>query len=446
MKSSEANSKHVVVVGGGIIGLSIAFELIERDYHVTLIDPTEPGTRCSSGNAGVLSALSVTPLAMPGAFRSGLKMLMSGDRSLSIPFASLPGAAGWLGRFITASGVERVVEITRALNQLLAFSVERHVDISHRVGASHLIQRTGQLHLYRTADEFRKDARAWQMRRSEGIEWIELDRAGIHELEPALKPAFDIGIFAPKQGMVVNPRKYGAAIEARIRSRGAAIVQDRVVEFMVAGEKVTGAIGQRGTYAADEVIVCAGAWSSQLLRNIGYRVPLEAQRGYHIDVSMPDGILRRPVCLAARKVFLTSMDFGLRAAGLVEFGGLKRGKNPAFFRILADAVGEAFGEDIVSDVEIEQSRTTLWMGHRPCLPDSLPVIGPSARHGNLWFAFGHGHLGLTGAAVTANLVARALSGEPANLDLAPFAIGRFERTGSRFPAIPRSSASELQML
>jgi D-amino-acid dehydrogenase len=183
--------------------------------------------------------------------------------------------------------------------------------------------------------------------------------------------------------------------------------------------RATGAQGEAGTYAAEEVVVAAGAWSAKLLAPLGYRIPLETQRGYHVNLPNSGITIRRPVVPADRKVFITPMEGGLRVAGTVEFGGLERAPNEARARLLHGDLAAVF----------PQARSTgaegFWMGHRPCLPDSVPVIGPSARVPGLWFAFGHGHLGLTGSAPTATMLAPAILGRAPNTDFAPFAAERF---------------------
>lgn len=428
----QARSDQVLVIGAGIIGLSTAFELLQRGHSVTLIDPNPPGSQCSSGNAGALSAFSVTPLAMPGTMKSGLKMLTSKERPLRIPMLAFPRIAGWLLKFVQSSSPERVAEITRAMKTLLAFSIERSEDLARRAGAGDLIRRTGQLHLYRTTGELAKDAKGWALRRDLGVDWKRLEAGAIQELEPTLDAAFETAIFIPDQGMAVNPLKYSTAIAQAFQAQGGAIVRDAVIRFLRDDNgAVVGAEGRTASYHARHLVIAAGAWSARLLNQLGIRVPLETQRGYHIDVPMSQPVLSRPVCIAARKVFLTPMDFGLRAAGIVEFGGLERPMNRQIAGTLTEAVREAFANDFTTAELLRKSvEESLWMGHRPCMPDSMPVIGPAVTHANVWCAFGHGHLGLTGAAATADVLARAISGEPTNIDLSPFSMERFSAYGA----------------
>jgi D-amino-acid dehydrogenase len=171
--------------------------------------------------------------------------------------------------------------------------------------------------------------------------------------------------------------------------------------------------------SADKIVVAAGAWSAKLLRPLGHRIPLESQRGYHITLKDTGVDIRRPVVPADRKVFITPQEAGLRVGGTVEFAGLEAPPNPARADLLLEDLSAVFPQARLAGPRSD------WMGHRPCLPDSLPVIGESPAHRGLWLAFGHGHLGLTGAAVTGDVLARAMHGEPPGLDLAPFSVARF---------------------
>jgi len=176
--------------------------------------------------------------------------------------------------------------------------------------------------------------------------------------------------------------------------------------------------GENASYPADHVVICAGAWSTQLLAGLGYAVPLESQRGYHVTIASPGIGVTRTVVAADRKVFLTPMESGLRVAGTVEFGGLDRAPNRKRAEFLVHDLSRVFPRAKIP------ANWSFWMGHRPCLPDSLPVMGPS-RHRGLWLNFGHGHLGLTMSATSGDILARAICGEPSNIDLAPFSFDRF---------------------
>jgi glycine/D-amino acid oxidase-like deaminating enzyme len=410
----------VVVIGAGIVGVCAAWQLARRGASVTLIDYDEPGRGCSYGNAGALSFGSVAPLAMPGVMRDAVSMLFDPAAPLRIPLAYLPKAAPWLTRFVRAARPDAVQRISQALSTLLANSIEKHLEILAEVGAADVVRRTGQLYLYPDEAWLAKDAGSWQLRKEHGLRIDRLDRDGVLALEPEVGPDYAIGMFTPDQGMSANPYRQVTAIAADFARHGGRIVRDRVVAIDVENECVRAVRGERDAYACGHAVVCAGAWSTQLLRALGYALPLESQRGYHVTIASPGISISRPVVAADRKVFLTPMEEGLRAAGTVELGGLSRAPNRKRAEYLVRDMARVFPRAQIPD------DWSFWMGHRPCFPDSLPVMGPS-RHRGLWFNFGHGHLGLTMSAPSGDILARAICGEPSNIDLAPFSFARFGR-------------------
>ena len=411
----------VLVVGAGIVGLALAWRLRLGGAAVTVVDRAPPGEGgASSGNAGAISSSSVVPLAMPGLLRQVPRMLLDPAAPLHVPAGYWLRAAPWLSRFVAAARPAAVARAAAALDGLLRLATEQHLALAREVGAPELILPRGHLYLYRDAAQLAKDAAGWKLRRSYGARVETLDRAGIEALEPAVGPAYTVGAFLPDNAHCVEPRRYCQAIAEAFTRAGGTIVCDHIVEITTADGRATGARGrENGAYAADSVAVAAGAWSAELLAPLGYRVPLETQRGYHVNLTDPGVEVGRPVVPADRKVFITPMEGGLRVAGTVEFGGLQR--RPAARRA---ALLHCDVRAVFPDARTGHA-TDYWMGHRPCLPDSVPVIGPARRVSGLWLAFGHGHLGLTGSAPTAQLLAPAILGRPTNVDLAPYAAERF---------------------
>jgi D-amino-acid dehydrogenase len=415
---SVSKGDSVVVIGAGIVGVCAAWQLQRRGANVTLVDRDEPGRGCSYGNAGALSFGSVAPLAMPGVMRDALSMLLDPAAPLRIPLSYLPKAAPWLRQFVRASQEDHVLRISRALSSLLVNSIEKHVEILDEARATDIVRLTGQLYLYPNEKWLRKDAMSWRLRKDHGLRIERLNRDGILALEPEVGPDYAIGMFTPDQGMSFNPYRHVTAIASDFARRGGKIVRDRVAAIEIDGHRVTSVRGENATYVCEHAVVCAGAWSAQLLADLGYALPLESQRGYHVMVPTPGITVKRPVVAADRKVFLTPMEDGLRAAGTVEFGGLERAPNRRRAEYLVRDLARVFPRAQIPE------DWSFWMGHRPCLPDSLPVLGPS-RHRGLWFNFGHGHLGLTMSAVSGDILARAIRGEPSNLDLSPYSFARF---------------------
>ena len=398
----------IAVVGAGIVGAAAAYVLCKRGAHVTLIDRAEPGRGCSYGNAGAISPGSVAPLAMPGIAGRAVRLMLDRDGPLYLPLAYLPRALPWLLRFVAASRPERVQAVAARLASLNANAVDHHLALAREVGASELVQRRGHLHVYPDAAAMAKDAEAWSLREQQGVAFERLDRAGIDALEPRIAPRYTVGVYLPDHAMVSNPFRYVQQIVRAFVVRGGRLARDEVRSIEPDLARGWCIHTSEGRQNADHVIVAAGMHSSALLDPLGVRLPLESQRGYHVTFRGTDAPLSRVVVLADRKAFVTPMEGGFRIAGTVEFGGLTRPANPRRSALLARLAREAF-VDLAPAAEERH-----WMGHRPCTPDSLPLIGPVASRKGLWLATGHGHLGLTGAVNTALALADAiLVGTPA---------------------------------
>jgi len=414
----NSNASHsVTVIGAGIVGLCVAYFLRKEGFAVQVIDPEEPGSQCSFGNAGAISAGSVAPLAMPGILKSSAKMLLEADSPLYVPPHYWLRSAPWLRRFVASATPQRVEEIATALTALFADAVENHRALAREVGCPDRIVQTGQLHLYRNAAALEKDMGSWRLRERHGVKCERLDAQAIRALEPAVSDEYTVAMFMPEQGAVTHPFAYAQAIAEAARQRGVVLVRDRVRMLApdAEGWKVQGA---KRTSQSKFVVLAAGAWSAELLRPLGLRVPLESQRGYHLHVATPNITIGRPVVFADRKVFAVPMEHGLRISGTVEFGGLEM---PPTSRRAA-ALGEAAVQGLPG---LELGAPSVWMGHRPCLPDSLPVLGPVQSYPGLWCAFGHGHLGVTGSVNTGRWIAEGIGGRLQRNRFAPFIVERF---------------------
>ncbi|MBR0679248.1 FAD-dependent oxidoreductase [Roseomonas eburnea] len=414
---NASNGSRIVVVGGGIVGLCVAWHLARRGLRPLVLDARRPHA-ASAGNAGAISHGSVAPLAMPGVLRQVPQMLTDPAGALHIPAGYWLRAMPWLLRFVASARRDRVEAAATALASLLFGAPERHREILAAEGALDLIRQEGQMYLYRDDAQMAKDAASLELRRRHGLRMEVLDRAALAALEPEVSPAYTRAVFLPDHGSCVNPARMVQVVAAGIRRMGGEIREAEVRALRIEGRRVTGVVTDAGEVAADRVVLAAGAWSARLLAPLGIKVPLETQRGYH--VMLPDaGVkLGRIVAPADRKVFITPMEEGLRVAGSVEFAGLDAPPNEARARLLLGDLRAVFPN-------VRTEGGTTWMGHRPCLPDSVPVIGPLKAWDGLWCAFGHGHLGLTGSAPTGAVVAAALAGEKPNFDFSPFSAERF---------------------
>ncbi len=413
-------SQRVIVIGAGIVGLCVAWHLARSGAAVTVLDGEAPGSGASSGNAGAISAGSVAPLAMPGILKQVPGMLLDPAGALHIPPRYVFKAAPWLARFVASARPARVAAIAEALSGLLGNAMEQHRQILAEEGALDLLRETGQLYLYRDRAQYAKDAGGWALRQRHGMEIEFLDGAdAIRAIEPDMCGDYALGLLIREQGSSVNPLRQAQVVARGVARQGGTIRREAVRALRTENGRVTGVATAAGPLAADQVVLAAGAWSARLLAPLGLRVPLETQRGYHVMLPDPGITLQRPVVPADRKAFISPMEGGLRLAGTVEFGGLEAPATPRRAELLLEDLRKAFPQARTEGAE------GFWMGHRPCLPDSLPVLGPVKAWPGLWCAFGHGHLGLTGSAPTGALLARAMLGPAPNQDLTPFAVERF---------------------
>ena len=400
--SSPADGRGVAVIGAGIVGACIALALRKRGHRVTLVERDAPGAGCSHGNSGAISAGSVAPLALPGVVASVPRMLRDPEGPLHLPWHQAPRVLPWLLRFVASASPERVQKAAAQLADLHRGAVQAHVTLASEVGASHLLLRRGHLHLYPDEAAASKDALGWALREQHGYVVQRLDRAGIVALEPHIPERYRSGRFLEDHATILDPRAYVERIVQAFVAQGGSWLHETVRSLRRDPGDGWVVQGARQAYHFDQVVVAAGVWSRELLGSLGVALPLESQRGYHVQYEGGADLVSRTVVLADHKIFLTPMLGGLRAGGTVEFGGLRRPPEPRRAAVLHAITTRCFPS-------LQTRSHTVWMGHRPCMPDSLPRIGAVSRRPGLWLAVGHGHLGLTGAPATAALIAQAMS-------------------------------------
>ena len=414
--------KTVGVIGAGMVGITAA-SFLQRDGHtVFVLDPGAPGEGASFGNAGCLNGSSVVPMSMPGTIRNVPGWLLDPLGPLAIRWRYLPMAAPWLIRFVRAGTPERVKAQARALRALLAPSIETLLPLAKAAGVADLIHRAGHLWVYRTEESFRKDQAAWRLRRDNGVAVTELDTDQLRQTEPALSREFTRGILVEENGHLGNPHRMVQALAQELQRNGGDIHQARATGFALDGGRLKAIRSDRGDFACDAAVVAAGAWSKPLAASLGEVVPLETERGYHIMVRNPEVMPRLPVADADGKFVGTPMETGLRFAGTVELAGLDAPPDWRRARMLLEQ-GRRLLPGLTAAYPEEE--LSVWMGHRPSLPDSLPCLGPSARSPDVVYAFGHGHVGMAASPMTGKLVADLVAGRAPAIDITPFRAGRF---------------------
>ena len=416
----------VVVIGAGAVGIACASFLQRDGRKVLVLDPDGPGEGASFGNAGGLNGSSVVPVAMPGVLPQVPRWLLDPLGPLAIRWRYLPFLLPWLWRFVRAGTPEKVQQQAKALRGLLAPSVDAYRGLLRPAGAEDVLHRVGHLNVYKSRASFEKDGAAMELRRANGVEVLDLTADELYQLEPALSRDYVLGRLISENGHCGNPLRMVQALAEHVVRNGGRIERARALGFVTMNGRVSAVRSDAGDRPASHVVLAAGAWSRQLAIALGDRLPLDTERGYHVTIKDPEVTPRLPAMASEGKFAVTPMEMGLRVAGTVEFGGLDAPPNWRRARILlsqAQAMYPGLSRDIGED------RTTTWMGFRPSMPDSLPVIGPSSGFANAFHAFGHGHVGLAAAPMTGRLVADLIAGRTPCLDPTPFSARRFVGNG-----------------
>lgn len=411
-------AKKITIIGAGIVGVATAAYLKRDGHEVTIVDMRPPGEYCSFGNAGILSPGSCVPLGTPGVIWKVPGYIADPMGPLVIRWSYLPKAAPWLLRFLLASNSHRVEEIADALRPLLKQTFDAYEPLVKHAGVTDLVRRTGYVVAYEKRSAYEGDALAWKLRRDRGVQVEELDDAALKKLVPQLEQSYEVGLYLPEQGFVANPGRLVKALAEQFQRDGGAILQREVHDIEIGPEGPRALITSDGSMPVETLVICAGSHSNMFTSRLGDSVPLEAERGYHVTFSDPRVELPMPVFMPEYKLFITPMEMGLRIAGQSEFAGIDAPPDYTRAEILEKLAQKVFPGMSTADA-------TKWMGRRPSMPDSLPVIGRATKFANVYYAFGHGHVGLCGGAPTARIVADLIGGRTPSIDVRPYRPDRF---------------------
>ncbi len=409
---------HVLVIGAGIVGACCAIEARREGWEVTILEPGAPGgTQAASyGNGGWFSPASVVPMSMPGLWRKVPGFLADPLGPLTIRWASLPSLLPWLWRFLRAgSSVAKVEAKARQINALIADSPDRHLALAREAGVEQLIQRAGLLYPFPTRAAFEAEALAWRLRAQNGVRWTELNEDELRQTEPALARRYRFAVRVEGGANCRDPGGYVAALVEYAKRLGVARITGQALDFVIENARLKGVQTSAGLIACDRAVIAAGIASARLAALVGDRVPLASERGYHVQITHPEADQRLPMMPSDGKMATTQMQAGLRNAGQVELASVEATPNWQRADVLLAHLQSAYP---LMAGDIAPERISRWMGHRPATPDSLPVIGRSRATPDVIHAFGHGHIGLATAPITARFVADILAGKPAPPDYA----------------------------
>ncbi len=415
-------SRKVAIIGAGIVGACTALMLQRRGHAVTIIDPKPPGEGASFGNAGCLNGSSIVPMSMPGMLKNVPGWMFDPMGPLSVRWSYLPKIAPWLVRFVQSGTPAKVTAQAQALRALLGPTVATMTDLAREAGAGDLVRHDGHIYVYRSEEGFQKDQAGWSLRRENGVRLEYLDRDELRDFDPVLSPRFVRGVLIPENGHTTNPSKLVKSLVEHALRNGATLIAASATGVALDGATVRAVQTDRGDVPAESVVIAAGAHSKPFADRLGDRVLLDTERGYHLMIADPEVRPKLPTTEAEGKFVVTMMEGGLRLAGTVELGGLDLPPDWRRARVLLDHARQLLP---ALSSSYDEKRLSQWMGFRPSLPDSLPVIGRSAATPDVLYGFGHGHVGMTGAPMTARVLAELVSGETPALDLKPFSPRRF---------------------
>ena len=418
MNQQPTHRRRVTVIGAGVVGISCALHLLRDGHDVLVVDRAPPGEGCSKGNAGLFGSDSFVPLSLPGTLGNVPGWIMDPLGPLAIRWRHAPRLLPWLVRFVRAGSPRRVEEICDALASLLESSLEHHKALAQGTDAEGLIRSEGCMYVYEDARSLAKDELTWKLRMARGSKAEPLTAADIRAREPALAPIYEHGYFVPDLGHTVEPSALVKGLARHFEQSGGSVLRREVRDIDLGADGPRRLLTDDGSLDLDVLVIAAGAWSGPLAARLGSPVPLEGERGYHVTIANSGIALGCPVFSSVYKFIATPMAPGIRFAGTAEFAGLDAPPNDARAAVLVKHARRMFPG-------IDTAQVSEWSGFRPTLPDSLPVIGPSPVFGNVFFAFGHQHVGLTGGPKTGRLIADLVAGRTPNMDIRPFRADRF---------------------
>ena len=417
--------KHVVVIGAGIIGASTALRLVQAGHRVTILDPGPPGgpQAASHGNGAFLSPASIIPMSAPGLWRKVPGYLLDPTGALTIRWRHLPRLMPWLLRFLAAGWTPARVERTAAaLSQLLQRAPDRHQAQAEAIGRPDLIRREGLIYAFADRAAFEADGFSWGLRRKFGVQMRELDATELHARVPALAPLYHFGILLTEGGHCLSPGGYVAALVEAACARGAELHPLAATGFEIVDGKLRAVRTGEGAIPCDAAVIASGVRSKSLARTAGDRVPMESERGYYVEIADPAVAVEIPVMPQDGKMANVMTTSGLRASGQVELASDDAAPDWRRADILLGHLKRTWPG--LNDPRTDRS-VRRWQGNRPSTPDGKPVICTARGCGQIVHAFGHGHIGLASAPMTAEIVAALIEGRAPPIDITPFAAARF---------------------
>jgi glycine/D-amino acid oxidase-like deaminating enzyme len=417
MSEDDKNKSSVGVIGAGIQGVCISLSLIKKGFNVVLIDQEDPGTKSASyGNAGHFSPYASVPMNRPDILADIPSMLFNSTGPLALKWNYVPKMIPWFLQFIKNCSKKKMMHTAKYMHQILNLALPAYDELFEDINVSGLVENKGILYFWTDKDLKSRELEI-KIRNELGVKQQILSPLEIHDLEPHIKKIYHGGALYSNARHARNPKKILLKLFDRFIKKGGQFKKENVQTISFKSDDRPIIKTDLNSYYFDKVVVACGAFSKKLTDQVGENIPLDTERGYHVHFQGYDRLLSRPVIFLNRGFGITPMEQGLRVVGTVEFGGLN---NPASKKRILNLVNNA--KYLLPELKEHQDE---WLGFRPTLPDYLPILGPSKNHKNLFYSFGHHHLGWTLGAISGKIISGMIAGENTNLDLSAYNSQRF---------------------
>jgi len=406
----------VGIVGAGIQGVCTGIKLAEKGIKVSLFDKNEPGKMASYGNAGHFSPYAVLQLNRPDILYDVPKMLLSSSGPLALKWNYIPKMMPWILGYLKNCNQKSMMHTAKYMNQILSLALDAYDEIFKDVELGNLVERKGVIYIW-TDQNLKSRNLEIRIRDELGVKQQLLTKQEVLDLEPNLNPVFHAGVLYDYAWHARDPHKILNKLFEKFTKLGGQFFKTEVKNVLQNVDGDTYVKTDNQDYKFDKLVIATGAFSKKFTDQLGEKIPLDTERGYHVHFKNMDHLIQRPVISMDRGFGMTPMDQGLRAVGTVELGGLKNPPSKKRIQYIINCAKELLPQ--LGEHHDE------WLGFRPTLPDFLPVLGPAKKFNNIVYAFGHQHLGWTLGAITGKIISGIVNNENTNLDLTPYSSTRF---------------------
>ncbi len=417
MSKEDQFKSSVGVIGAGIQGICISLNLVKKGFKVTIIDKEDPGKKSASyGNAGHFSPYASVPINRPDILADVPAMLLNSNGPLALKWNYVPKMIPWFLKFIKSCSTKNMMHTAKYMHQILDLALPAYDELFKEIDVSGLVESKGILYFWNNKNLKSRELEI-KIRNELGVKQQLLTPHEIHDLEPNIKKIYHGGAFYSNAKHAKNPKKILLKLFDLFIKKGGKFAKENVQSISFTPENKPTIQTDSMSYNFDKVVIACGAFSKKFTDQADEKIPLDTERGYHVHFKGYDHLLSRPVIFLNKGFGITPMEQGLRVVGTVEFGGLK---NPPSKKRILNLVNNA--KYLLPELKEHQDE---WLGFRPTLPDFLPVLGASKNHKNLFYSFGHHHLGWTLGAISGKIISGIIAGENTNLDLSAYKSQRF---------------------